>query len=51
MAQAADVTLVEAKQVVDIGDINPEDVHASGISVDNVSQITHFTEEYNAIWR
>jgi len=51
MAQAADVTLVEAKQVVDIGDINPEDVHASGISVDSVSQITHFTEEYNAIWR
>jgi len=51
MAMAADITLVEAKKVVDAGGINPEDVHASGISVDYVSQITNFTREYNAIRR
>ncbi len=51
MSQAADVTIVEAKQVVKVGEINPEDVHASGISVDCVSQIIHSTEEYNAIRR
>ena len=51
MAMAADITLVEAKKVVDVGEIDPEDVHASGISVDYVSQITNFTGEYNAIRR
>jgi len=51
MAMAADITLVEAKKVVDAGEIDPEDVHASGISVDYVSQITNFTREYNAIRR
>ena len=51
MAMAADITLVEAKKVVDAGGIDPEDVHASGISVDYVSQITNFTGEYNAIRR
>ncbi|MBC8345513.1 MAG: CoA transferase subunit A [Candidatus Marinimicrobia bacterium] len=51
MSQAADVTIVEAKQVVKVGEINPEDVHASGISVDIVSQIIHYTEEYDPIRR
>ena len=47
IAQAADITLIEAKQVVNVGEISPEDVHTSGISVDYVSQITQFTEEYD----
>lgn len=51
MAQAADVTLVEVKQLVNIGEINPEDVHTSGVSVDTVSQIIHLTEEYEPIRR
>lgn len=51
MAQAADITMVEAKQVVGVGEINPEDVHASGVSVDYVSQIIQFTEEYAPIRR
>ena len=51
MAMAADITLVETKKVVNVGEIDPEDVHASGISVDYVSQITNFTGEYNAIRR
>lgn len=51
MAQAADVTIVETKKLVSIGEIKPADVHASGVSVDYVTQIMHFTAEYDPIRR
>lgn len=36
MAAAADVVIVEPKKVVEVGDIQPEDVHTPGILVDYI---------------
>jgi 3-oxoadipate CoA-transferase alpha subunit len=36
MAMAAELTVVQAKQIVDLGDIDPECVHTPGIFVDRV---------------
>ena len=36
MAMAAELTVVQAKQMVELGDIDPENVHTPGIFVDRV---------------
>jgi 3-oxoadipate CoA-transferase, alpha subunit len=36
MAMAAELTVVQAKQIVELGDIDPENVHTPGIFVDRV---------------
>lgn len=36
MAKAADVTIAEVEEIVDLGDICPDDVHLPGIYVDKV---------------
>lgn len=39
-AKAADVTLVEADEIVEIGELHPSDVHVPGLHVDAVVQST-----------
>jgi acyl CoA:acetate/3-ketoacid CoA transferase alpha subunit len=36
MAMAAELTVVQTKQMVELGDIDPENVHTPGIFVDRV---------------
>lgn len=36
MAKAAEVTIAEVEEVVDLGDISPDEVHLPGIYVDKV---------------
>jgi 3-oxoadipate CoA-transferase alpha subunit len=36
MAMAAELTVVQTKQMVELGDIDPECVHTPGIFVDRV---------------
>jgi len=38
MAKAADYTIVEAEEVLGIGDINPDNIHVAGIYVDSIIQ-------------
>lgn len=39
-AMAGRITLVEAEQVVDLGDLGPDDIHLPGIFVDRVVRLT-----------
>jgi 3-oxoadipate CoA-transferase alpha subunit len=41
MAMAADVTVVQARRIVDLGGIPPEDVITPGIFVDRVVEVPH----------
>ena len=43
MAKNAKVTLVEAEHIVDVGEIDPENIHLQGIYVDKVIQSTEKT--------
>lgn len=36
MAKAAKITIVEVEEIVKLGDINPDNVHLSGIFVDKI---------------
>lgn len=36
MAKAAQVTIAEVEEIVELGDINPDEVHLPGIYVDKV---------------
>lgn len=36
MARAAKTTIVEVEEIVEIGDIKPDDVHLPGIFVDRI---------------
>ena len=39
MAMAADLTIVQARQIVDLGDIPPEQVMTPGIFVDRIVEV------------
>lgn len=36
MAKAAEVTVAEVEEIVDLGDISPDEVHLPGIYVDKI---------------
>ena len=45
MAMAAKVTIAEVEQLVDLGDIPPEDVHVPGIFVQRIYQGIHYRND------
>lgn len=53
MAAAADITIVEVEEIVEIGDINPEDVHTPGIFVDAICvgySYDQYREKMREMW-
>jgi acetate CoA/acetoacetate CoA-transferase alpha subunit len=51
MAMAADVTLLETKTLVAVGNIPPAQVHLSGVVVDELTCIPYLTGDYDPIKR
>jgi acetate CoA/acetoacetate CoA-transferase alpha subunit len=49
MATAADLVIVEAEEIVDIGDIPPDQVHTPGAFVDHVVAIGDLPPEYGVL--
>lgn len=49
MATAADLVIVEAEEVVEIGQIPPDQVHTPGAFVDHVVEIGHLSPEYGVL--
>ena len=45
MAMAAKITIVEVEEIVELGDIKPEDVHVPGIFVQRVFQGTNYKND------
>ncbi len=49
MATAADLVIAEAEEVVDTGEINPDDIHTPAAFVDRVVPIEKLTQEYGVL--
>ncbi len=45
MAMAAKVTIVEVEELVDFGDIQPEDIHLPGLFIQRIYQGTHYQND------
>ena len=51
VASAARVTIVEADEIVEIGDIDPHDVHSPGIFTNHLFQTKDVPEDSWQDWR
>lgn len=51
MATAADVVIAEAEALVDMGEVDPTEVHTPGPFVDHVVELDHLTESYGVFVR
>jgi len=49
MAMAADVVVVEAERIVEIGDLDPEQIITPGAFVDYIVPIDKLTDEYGVL--
>lgn len=49
MATAADIVIVEAEHVVEVGELDPDRIHTPGIFVDHVVQIERLSSEYGVL--
>lgn len=51
MAMAADCVIVEAEQIVPLGDLSANDVHTTGVFVDHVAALGTLSKEYAVVQR
>ena len=49
MATAADIVIAEVEQLVDVGDLDPDQIHTPGAFVDHVVRIEELTSEYGIL--
>ena len=51
MAMAADCTIVEAEQLVPLGQLSPNDIQTAGVFVDHVCELEAISQEYAVVRR
>ncbi len=49
MAMAADEVIVEVEKIVEVGDLDPQQIHTPGVFVDHIVVIENLTEEYEVL--
>jgi acetate CoA/acetoacetate CoA-transferase alpha subunit len=50
MAAAAELVVAEVEELVEVGDLDPDQVHTPGAFVDRVVAIDELTSEYGILW-
>jgi acetate CoA/acetoacetate CoA-transferase alpha subunit len=51
MATAAEKVIVEVERIVEIGELDPDQIHTPGVFVDHVVVLEKLTEEYEVLKR
>lgn len=50
MAKAAKITIAEVEEIVDVGDIQPDEIHLPGIFVDRIIQGEKYEKRVEVIF-